>query len=422
MPELDFAGLNVAAQAGFKPHFEQVAARARRRRQRHRIVTVAVVALLATGSGIAVAGRPAPERPPVPAPGFGPDRTPDFIPTPGPTRTPGPGQQVSTGRPGAGDLNHVYLRYHECRDGCPPRWAGTDDGGRHWRTGALPVPDDALVDLRVVGPRTLVAWYLPRSSPDSSHARWAASRDGGATWRQVEARRVDALPAGWPVLARQPGPDREALVAVDPATGDVAQLANRSTLHNAATVASAPIGAGLWASGRTGEKVGDGGRVTWSGSAVEVSRDGGRTWRRHEFPDGLTASDEVGGPAVATQDGRTVYAVGRVRGGLVIWRSADGGRTWARTTGTAKVGERTIRAAVRPDGVLMVQAGVTAREDPLMFNSSDGGATLRPAPLGPGADPLPVSGGYVQTGWPDSTGAWLSADGVTWRWLDPPTL
>ncbi|MCW3819243.1 glycoside hydrolase [Micromonospora sp. DR5-3] len=422
MPELDFAGLNAAAQAGFKPHFEQVALRARRRRQRHRIVTVAALAMLVAGSGVAVAARPAHERPAVPAPGFSPEHTPEFIPTPGPTLTPGPGRQVSTGRPGAGDLDHIYLRYHECRTGCPPRWAGTDDRGRHWRTGPLPVPDDAMVDLRVVAPRTLVAWYLSRSAPDSRSARWAASSDGGATWRQVEARQVDALPAGWRVLAREPGPDREPLVAVDPATGDVAQLTKRSTLQNTATVASAPIGAGLWVSGRTGKKVGDGGRVIWTGSAVEVSRDGGRTWRRHEFPDGLTASDDIGGPAVATQDGRTVYAVGRVRGALVVWRSADGGATWARTAGTAKVGERTIRAALRPDGVLLVQAGVSAAEEPLMFASSDDGAALHPAPLGPGADPRPVTGGYVQTGWPDSTGAWLSADGVTWTWIDPPEL
>ncbi|MFE9689414.1 exo-alpha-sialidase [Micromonospora sp. NPDC005806] len=350
------------------------------------------------------------------------DRTPDLIPTPGGTPAPGTGRQVLTGRPSAGDLDHVYLRWTECRDGCPPRWAGTDDGGRHWRTGALPVPDDAMVDLHAVGPRTLVAWYVSRSAPDSRSAGWVASSDGGATWRQVTVQQVDALPAGWPVLGREPGTSDDTIVAADPASGDVVRLVKRSTLRAVLMVDSVPATAGLWVSGRTGPVVGDGGRIIWTGSAVEVSRDGGRTWRRHQFPDGLAALDDLGGPAVATQDGRTVFAVGRVRGAVVVWRSTDGGEKWTRTAGTADVGERSIRAAVRPDGVLIIQAGFSAAEAPLMFASSDDGATLRPTTLGPAADPRPVSGGYVQTGWPDSKGAWLSADGVTWRWLDPPAL
>ncbi|MFC0032185.1 hypothetical protein ACFFMM_21955 [Micromonospora chaiyaphumensis] len=421
MPELDFTGLNAAAQAGFKPHFAQVVAAARRRRLRRRVLAVATVALLITGSGVAVAARPDDSAPPPVRSGT--DRTPDFIPTPGATPTADPGgRQIFTGRPAVGDLTRVYLRWTDCRT-CPLRWAATDDGGRHWRTGPLPVPADAMVDLRAVAPRTVVAWYLSRSAPDNRSAGWIASTDGGNTWREVTLRRVDALPAGWQVLGgRLPGPSEDPLVAVDPATGDVAQLRERSALRNAAVVPSVPGAAGLWVSGRTGQHVGDGGRIIWTGSAVEVSRDGGRTWSRHQFPDDLTASDDVGGPAVATHDGRTVYAVGRVRGALVVWRSADGGATWARAAGTARVGERTIRAAVRPDGVLMVQAGISAREEPLMFGSSDEGATLRPAPLGPGADPRPVPGGYAQTGWPDSEGAWLSADGVTWTWLDPPEL
>ncbi|MEU0154644.1 hypothetical protein [Micromonospora fulviviridis] len=117
---------------------------------------------------------------------------------------------------------------------------------------------------------------------------------------------------------------------------------------------------------------------------------------------------------------RQVYAASAAR--LVAQMYAVTGDYAEAQDVVQEASERTIRAAVRPDGVLAVQAGISAGEDPLMFASSDGGATLRPAPLGPGADPRPVPGGYAQSGWPDSEGAWLSADGVTWAWLDPPEL
>jgi hypothetical protein len=33
-----------------------------------------------------------------------------------------------------------------------------------------------------------------------------------------------------------------------------------------------------------------------------------------------------------------------------------------------------------------------------------------------------VAGGYAQTGWPNSSGAWLSPDGATWSYAAPPDL
>lgn len=43
-------------------------------------------------------------------------------------------------------------------------------------------------------------------------------------------------------------------------------------------------------------------------------------------------------------------------------------------------------------------------------------------PVGPGAAAVPVPGGYVQSGWPNYSGVWLSADGTDWSYVAPPTL
>ncbi|MCM0679134.1 hypothetical protein NCC78_31365, partial [Micromonospora phytophila] len=63
-----------------------------------------------------------------------------------------------------------------------------------------------------------------------------------------------------------------------------------------------------------------------------------------------------------------------------------------------------------------------AGDDPLMFLSTDEGRRLAPVEPAPGADALPVPGGYAQTGWPDTPGIWLSPDGLTWSYVEPPEL
>jgi hypothetical protein len=41
--------------------------------------------------------------------------------------------------------------------------------------------------------------------------------------------------------------------------------------------------------------------------------------------------------------------------------------------------------------------------------------------VGPGAAIVPVAGGYVQSGWPNSSGVWLSPDGGQWSYVAAPS-
>lgn len=415
-------------EAAFKPHFADVTRRAARRRRRTRAAgtTLAVVTAAAGGAAVVLPG----DDPPGVGVGAELSPTPPFIPTPNGTPMPGeedPKGEVKTGPMVVGDLDHLYLRWLDCREagGCRVMVAATADGGVSWRSYPLPVGRDALVDLRAVGPRTLVAWSQggDRDPARMTHA-WHASTDGGATWREVTPRTVDAIPAGWQV------PDGfehlgGGILAVDPATGNAVTLP-RNALRLAKPVSGLPAEAGLWVSGYVGEKgepVAGAERIVGTGSAVEFSRDGGRTWQRHVFDEELTTLEsQPGAAAIATADGRTVYAVGRAGSVLRIHRSVDGGRTWKPTAARQDVGVQRIAAAVVAGDRLVIQAGPDGGKPPLLFESTDGGASLRQIAAGPGASAVPVPGGYAQGGWPWSSGAWTSEDGTEWSYVAPPKL
>ncbi|MFG1780448.1 hypothetical protein ACGFIR_27540 [Micromonospora sp. NPDC049051] len=422
MPELDFAGLDRAAQAAFRPDFAEVRRRARRRR-RNQAAALSLTALTLVAAATTVAVRAG--EPPVPAPGTDPTPTPVFVPSPGPSASPAPGagRTVRTGPMVAGDLDHFYLRWHDCREeDCVVLVAGTADRGATWRTFPLPLPRAATSVVAAAGRRTLVARYQYGAGAVPMRQGWLASVDGGERWREVTPRTADRVPEGWRVVNHWLGSRFEEIVAADPVTGDVVLVPQTSGLKQAALVGDAPAAAGIWVSGYADESVVDG-RYVGRGSALAVSRDGGRTWDRHVFTGALTAGEDVA-LDVATRDGHTVYAVGRTGAALVVHRSDDGGRTWRRTTGGATVGERSVRASVGPDGTLLVQAGVVAADSPLMFTSRDAGLSLVPTDPAPGAaaDPVPDGGGYVQRTWPYTSGLWCSADGTTWSYVSPPEL
>ncbi|MBO4207288.1 WD40/YVTN/BNR-like repeat-containing protein [Micromonospora echinofusca] len=435
MPELDFRGpdfrgpdfrgLDSAAQAAFRPHFADVLHRARRRRRTRIVAAVVTGAAVLAGGGVAVAQLPARHALP---PADSPTPTPEFLPAPDPAasaRAQAPGRRTRYGPTQAGDLDRLYVRYGDCRDrDCAPGVAVSADRGRTWQKIPLPVPVNSLAALYPTGPRTVaVRVQTQLAAPGGTitgEKFWLTSLDGGLTWRRAELRQVPALPAGARVPDRMPGPDRDPLITVDPSTGDVLQLAHRSTLRSARFVESIPVDAGLWVSGSTGASTGPDSRISYTGSAVEVSRDGGRSWQRYVFPEQIVSNDDFGGVAVASHNGQTAYAVGRVGATLRIYRTVDGGRSWQRTAATAQVGERRITAAVRSDGTLVVQAGLDAGENPVMFTSTDRGNSLQPVPLGPGASAVPVPGGYAQSGWPQSSAVWLSVDGDDWSHVAPP--
>src|SRR5688572_2878803 len=127
------------------------------------------------------------------------------------------------------------------------------------------------------------------------------TRDGGRTWQQILKKDADTGASD---------------VAIDPS--------NPSTLF-----------AGLWQARRRPWEPVSGG----PGSSLHVPRDGGETWKEltgqglPERPWGKV------GVAVAPSDGRRIYALIEAdKGGL--FRSDDGGETWALTNGSRRIRQR----------------------------------------------------------------------------------
>ena len=60
------------------------------------------------------------------------------------------------------------------------------------------------------------------------------------------------------------------------------------------------------------------------------------------------------------------------------------------------------------------------RLHPKMYQTT--GSTLTPVPVGPGAQAWVLPTGYAQTNWPNTSGAWVSDDGLQWTYVRPPTL
>lgn len=339
----DLAG--AAEEAASPPEFASVRRRAARLRARRRAGGVlAVAVLVAAGVAGAAVLRPA-----------------------DPTWEPA----SSGGRilaADAADANHFYAIRREC-DRCRPELIGSTDGGRSWtKRSQLENTDDSPM-LKVLSPKAvLLGWTsLTNSSgapvnsepgdggPPAAGGGAFETRitvDGGRTWRKphTSAKPVTAAAKDMRLLDdKSPGvgpftsESRQFPVfAVDPASGEIAPLANQPPVRYRKVV-DAPQQAGLWVAGAD---------PATDKPAISVSRDGGRTWKttvfRAENPavrryGGDSAMVGVSPPQMATSDGRLAYAMMPTNGAVApdgdtgkwvmpgIYRTTDGGEHWERT-------------------------------------------------------------------------------------------
>ena len=449
-PTMDFAGLAAAAAHAFRPDFADVVARSGRRRRKRAFGALLVTLGLAAGGGTAVVATadhaPTPVRP-APAPSTGPWRT--TAPQPGAqgpqpqpsyTRiTPGHFDPVERDEPltglytelKAGDIDHLYLEYRDCAGGaCRAMLAASADRGRTWRKLPIPVPvpggpgsNQPAVAL-VYGTLVLVA--DPVTSPDGPFdprtvppPTYRVSTDGGVTWRPATVRTVDALPAGWPVHA-----EMEAIVAVDPRTGDMARLEPpAASWMSHIFLLPTPPGAGMWTLGTETEPppspLPTGVYQLRSLPVARVSDDGGRTWDTRRLPAAVGASPGGGTSLdrslLTTVDGRTVYVREERTDGIRLHASADGGRTWA------------ARAELDLDGPMLSLLPVGDRTVIVeglhgTYRSTDQGRTFTRVGPSLGARAHAVPGGYTIPTNNNEYSAWVSEDGAVWTYIRRPEV
>ncbi|HEV2780142.1 MAG TPA: hypothetical protein VGX25_12185 [Actinophytocola sp.] len=269
--------------------------------------------------------------------------------------------------------------------------------------------------LQVLGPRRLVVY---ERAAGAGGKRWY-SGDNGRSWQEVPTTVEDSVDTIRPGTVLDDVCDtadcgRTSVVVTLPYSGRLARLTSQPPLDRMVLDrVSAAVDGSWWVSGL----VPDAGR--W---ALAVSRDAGRSWSDTELPD---HEGEPFAEVRVSVGPDAVYAVGVGRVGpededglIAIFRSADGGRSWAQTWRADGVRyPRTIggAAVAAADGSLTVYsaAGVP-------YASSDGGRSFTPiTPAGPTEHafaPRWTRGGYLAAkGAPLSIAYRQSRDGVSWR-------
>jgi photosystem II stability/assembly factor-like uncharacterized protein len=221
-----------------------------------------------------------------------------------------------------------------------------------------------------------------------------------------QARHVRGLPVTW----RSEGPDnvggRVTGVAVDPRRADTVYVAAASgglwkstdRGHTLSSIwpASYPQAIGAVATAGdgsiyvgTGEANPGGGSITYEGDGVYRSTDGGRTWKNV----GLVHSATVSFISVDPADPKRIFVAAtgslfRPGGERGVYRSTDGGRTWARTLNGANATTGANDVVIDPKNPKRVWATLwdRRREPDLrryggtgsgLYRSGDGGTTWK---------------------------------------------
>lgn len=287
----------------------------------------------------------------------------------------------------------------------------SDDGGAHWTAARAGLPHSSVAALLVSPGDCSVAYAATATSTWSSVV--SVTRDGGASWQDASAGLGGSAVSAF-VLDPHDGSTVYAVAATGlfrtrfgQAAWSAVWLTGQSPRLALLSAAVDPRASSTLYAGLVDTDFGNLG-------GLYKSTDGGRTWaeangRAHTLANQGGAHNLLFDPASPT----TLYVItGALEPCGEIYKTTDGARTW---THVQIVAAPVCSLSASPAGTLF--AGVVAT--PTVYRSQDHGATWRPA----GFDSLDVYS--IVAGAPadpsrllatSATGLWISADGgLGWR-------
>jgi photosystem II stability/assembly factor-like uncharacterized protein len=300
--------------------------------------------------------------------------------------------------------------------GCDVALAATEDFGRTWSPfrqvrfdGFDPEEHRGACAVNIVAEPLGVRSYLVRVD----HARTLLSTDQGRTWRDAEPSIVvvDGFPAGAkPITCRRLCAAQETAMAVDPASGTVYRLRAAPLPEAVLSVTYAAPDGSFWAVYTNfGER-----------PMIARSTNGGRTWRTWL---GLPGTEIT---SLVARDERVAYALMD----FTLYRTTDGGQTWAELPADLPAGLRGRPMAITADGSPVVFDGPNAQAprdchdrcdegDLYAWTSTDGGLSFTRGPSLIGRIPVDQIG-PVRILYRTGEDLMVSSDGVDWRRLGLP--